>query len=56
MKSATLSFDNGPTPGVTERILDILNRNGIRATFFVIGKKLEDSSANGGKNSPKPSS
>jgi peptidoglycan/xylan/chitin deacetylase (PgdA/CDA1 family) len=45
MKRATLSFDNGPTPGVTHRILDILNWNGIRATFFVIGKKLEDSSA-----------
>src|ERR1700679_2599515 len=42
MKRVTLSFDNGPTPGVTERLLDILDRAGIRTTFFVIGRKLED--------------
>jgi peptidoglycan-N-acetylglucosamine deacetylase len=42
MKRVTLSFDNGPTPGVTERVLDILSRAGIHATFFVIGRKLED--------------
>jgi peptidoglycan/xylan/chitin deacetylase (PgdA/CDA1 family) len=45
MKRATLSFDNGPTPGVTGRILEILDRSGIRATFFVIGTKLENPSA-----------
>ena len=45
MKRVTLSFDNGPTPGVTERVLDILLRAGIRATFFVIGGKLEDPAA-----------
>jgi peptidoglycan-N-acetylglucosamine deacetylase len=45
MKRVTLSFDNGPTPDVTERVLDILDRAGIRTTFFVIGKKLEDSAA-----------
>jgi peptidoglycan/xylan/chitin deacetylase (PgdA/CDA1 family) len=45
MKRLTLSFDNGPTPGIAERALDILDRAGIRATFFVIGKKLEDPSA-----------
>ena len=45
MKRATLTFDNGPTPGVTDRVLDILNQAGIHATFFVIGKKLEDPAA-----------
>src|ERR1700733_14325743 len=45
MKRVTLSFDNGPTPGITDRVLDILDRAGIRATFFVIGQKLEDPSA-----------
>jgi peptidoglycan/xylan/chitin deacetylase (PgdA/CDA1 family) len=45
MKRVTLSFDNGPTPGVTERVLDILSRAGIRTTFFVIGSKLEDPAA-----------
>jgi peptidoglycan/xylan/chitin deacetylase (PgdA/CDA1 family) len=44
-KRVTLSFDNGPTPGITERVLDILLRAGIRATFFVIGGKLEDPAA-----------
>jgi peptidoglycan/xylan/chitin deacetylase (PgdA/CDA1 family) len=36
----TLSFDNGPEPGTTERVLDILGERGISATFFVIGRKL----------------
>jgi peptidoglycan-N-acetylglucosamine deacetylase len=38
----TLTFDNGPEPGVTPRVLDILGERGIRATFFVIGEKLGD--------------
>jgi peptidoglycan-N-acetylglucosamine deacetylase len=45
MKSVTLSFDNGPTPGVTDRVLDILDGAGIKTTFFVIGNKLEDPAA-----------
>jgi peptidoglycan/xylan/chitin deacetylase (PgdA/CDA1 family) len=36
----TLSFDNGPEPDVTPRVLDSLARAGIPASFFVIGKKL----------------
>jgi peptidoglycan-N-acetylglucosamine deacetylase len=36
----TLSFDNGPTGDVTPLVLDVLARRGVRATFFVIGKKL----------------
>jgi peptidoglycan-N-acetylglucosamine deacetylase len=42
MKRVTLSFDNGPTPGITNRVLEALDRAGIFATFFVIGAKLED--------------
>jgi peptidoglycan/xylan/chitin deacetylase (PgdA/CDA1 family) len=38
----TLSFDNGPEPGVTPRVLDALGKRGIKVTFFVIGKKLRD--------------
>src|SRR5512143_1663575 len=38
----TLTFDNGPEPGVTPRVLDILAERGIRTTFFVIGEKLAD--------------
>lgn len=39
-KKLTLSFDNGPTPGVTERVLDELARRRLKATFFVVGKHL----------------
>jgi peptidoglycan/xylan/chitin deacetylase (PgdA/CDA1 family) len=45
MKRVTLSFDNGPTPGVTDRVLDFLERAGIRTIFFVIGDKLDTPSA-----------
>jgi peptidoglycan/xylan/chitin deacetylase (PgdA/CDA1 family) len=40
MPKLTLSFDNGPTPGVTERVLDELARRRLKATFFLIGKHL----------------
>ena len=43
MFDLTLTFDNGPEPGVTPRVLDILRERGIKATFFVIGEKLGDS-------------
>jgi peptidoglycan/xylan/chitin deacetylase (PgdA/CDA1 family) len=38
----TLTFDNGPDPVVTPRVLDILGERGIKTTFFVIGEKLAD--------------
>ena len=38
----TLSFDNGPEPGVTDHVLDVLGSEGVRSTFFVIGQKLAD--------------
>lgn len=38
----TLTFDNGPEPGVTERVLEVLAEESIRATFFVLGAKLAD--------------
>jgi peptidoglycan/xylan/chitin deacetylase (PgdA/CDA1 family) len=38
-----LTFDDGPHPINTPKLLDELKRTGIRATFFVIGKKLETS-------------
>lgn len=34
----TLSFDNGPIPGSTDRILDVLKARGLHATFFALGK------------------
>ncbi len=39
MSKVTLTFDNGPTPGVTDQVLDCLARNRVPATFFVIGRK-----------------
>ncbi len=40
MKRVTLTFDNGPTPGVTEHVLDILAARRLQATFFILGKNL----------------
>ena len=37
----TLSFDNGPTQGITEQILDVLRRQQVLSTFFVLGKNME---------------
>jgi peptidoglycan/xylan/chitin deacetylase (PgdA/CDA1 family) len=34
----SLTFDDGPTPGVTDRILDVLERESVRAIFFVCGE------------------
>ena len=36
-----LTFDDGPTPGVTEWILAMLERYDAKATFFVLGKNVE---------------
>jgi peptidoglycan-N-acetylglucosamine deacetylase len=36
----TLTFDNGPEPAVTPRVLDVLGAAGVRATFFALGAKL----------------
>lgn len=36
-----LTFDDGPTPGVTEWILNMLDRYNAKATFFVLGKNVE---------------
>jgi peptidoglycan/xylan/chitin deacetylase (PgdA/CDA1 family) len=35
-----LTFDDGPTPAVTERILDELKRRHVLATFFMIGQRV----------------
>ena len=38
----TLSFDNGPWPDVTPTVLDVLERFGVTATFFVCGRDVVD--------------
>jgi peptidoglycan/xylan/chitin deacetylase (PgdA/CDA1 family) len=40
MGKVTLTFDNGPEPDVTPAVLDCLNRHGVKATFFVLGRKV----------------
>src|ERR671914_2697681 len=39
--AVALTFDDGPDPVFTPRILDILAQFDARATFFVIGKQAE---------------
>lgn len=41
-KQIALTFDDGPHPRLTPRILEILDRYGVRATFFMIGKNVTD--------------
>lgn len=36
-----LSFDDGPDPRTTPRVLDLLKERGARATFFVLGARAE---------------
>src|SRR3954454_8952726 len=38
-KCVALTFDDGPSP-FTDRLLDVLNANGAKATFFLIGNKV----------------
>jgi len=40
-KAVALTFDDGPTPGITDEVLSILNKENVKATFFVIGADLE---------------
>lgn len=45
-KVAYLTFDDGPSEKITSRILDILKEENIKATFFVIGKSVDESEKN----------
>ena len=54
---AALTFDDGPDEVMTERVLDVLKRHDIKATFFLIGEKVDKFpiiglvTPNGGRNS-----
>jgi peptidoglycan/xylan/chitin deacetylase (PgdA/CDA1 family) len=39
-KEIALSFDDGPSP-YTSQVLDILDRHGAKATFFVVGRNAQ---------------
>lgn len=38
-KVVALTFDDGPDADSTPRVLDLLKRHGVRATFFVVGEQ-----------------
>src|SRR6266700_3452786 len=40
-QTIALPFDDGPNPAITPRLLDLLDRHGARATFFVIGRFVQ---------------
>ncbi len=40
-KTVILTFDDGPHPEYTPRILDMLKTKGVKATFFVIGENAQ---------------
>lgn len=42
-KIVYLTFDDGPEPENTPRVLDILKENNIKATFFVVGTEVSKS-------------
>jgi peptidoglycan/xylan/chitin deacetylase (PgdA/CDA1 family) len=40
-KELVLTFDDGPWPGTTAKVLDALKHECVRATFFLLGKNVE---------------
>jgi len=40
-KTIALTFDDGPDPVYTDLILDVLKEKDVKATFFLIGKKMK---------------
>lgn len=41
IKQVALTFDDGPHPGYTTKIVDILKEYNVKATFFLVGKQVE---------------
>jgi peptidoglycan/xylan/chitin deacetylase (PgdA/CDA1 family) len=41
-KEIYLTFDDGPTTILTPKVLDILKENKVKATFFVVGKLIDE--------------
>ena len=40
VSKVALTFDDGPRPEQADKILDILDQYGVRATFFVVGESM----------------
>jgi peptidoglycan/xylan/chitin deacetylase (PgdA/CDA1 family) len=41
-KDVWLTFDDGPHPSQTDRVLKILEKSAIKATFFIIGENAKN--------------
>ncbi len=39
-KSVYLTFDDGPIPGITPWVLDVLDKYNVKATFFMVGDNV----------------
>ena len=44
-KLIALTFDDGPNPKTTGKLLDALKKRGVKATFFVLGSCINDTTA-----------
>lgn len=42
-ENLALTFDDGPNPAITPKLLDLLDRYRAKATFFVVGKYVRES-------------
>ena len=40
-RSLVLTFDDGPSEHLTARVLDLLASRGVRATFFLLGRRVQ---------------
>lgn len=40
-KMIALTFDDGPSSATTPRLLDILQQKGVKATFFMLGQRMQ---------------
>ncbi len=40
-KVVYLTFDDGPTQKITDQIMDVLKKENVKATFFIVGKEIK---------------
>src|SRR5438105_12199464 len=43
--ACALTFDDGPNPSITPKLLALLDRHEVQATFFVLGKYVQQNPA-----------
>src|SRR5258705_14015832 len=41
-RKLALTFDDGPNPAITPKLLDLLDRHNAKATFFLIGRYVRE--------------